>query len=70
MFCAISIAGCSGHIKNEMIIVPDYLLADEEVPVFIGETNGELIEYIILLRENIELCNADKTAIKELLGVE
>ena len=47
-------------------MIPAMLLAPCPEPVWEGETNGDLIDYIADLKEALGKCNADKEAIGEI----
>ena len=60
-------AGCSGTVR-EMPPIPEALLTPRETPTWQGETNGDLLGYVLELKEALGRCAADRAAIKKLLG--
>ena len=43
------------------------LLVDVEIPEFEGDTNADLYDYAMTLREELRICRADKNAEKVLV---
>ena len=56
-------SSCSIKENIKIVTPPSNLLTKYEVPKFIGNTNIDLIEYIIDLQELIEIHNTDKQSI-------
>lgn len=58
--------GCAS--KKEIIPItkvveikpPQHLTKPTPIPAWIGETNQDLAEYVLELREAVDMCNADK----------
>lgn len=59
-------AACS-KTEPEVPMIPRQLLNPCAEPAWEGQTNGELIEHIMELREALGKCNADKAAIERLV---
>lgn len=63
------IGGCSSsQPRTEYIYVhvPDTFTQPTPIPPYIGETYGDLIDYVPLVVSGIKQCNADKHAIGQL----
>jgi len=62
-----------GSARTQKIFVPEikyisppaYLMEEVKVPKFQGETNGDLVNHTLKLRDLLGLCNARFIAIKK-----
>ncbi len=61
------LAGCSSDpmIRVVTVLPPAELIKPCTAPGFIGETNGELLDHALLLRHELNACDADKAALRE-----
>lgn len=59
-----TLLGCSSA-EITRIRPPDLLMQPCGKPVFTGHTYGDLVHHAVELRESLDLCDQDKTALRK-----
>lgn len=70
--CLMLLSGCSTteYVTVTETVVkkqypPEHWLAECGSPVFIGNSNQDLMDYVLVMRTALNKCNEDKAALKE-----
>lgn len=66
-FLVLSLSACAAlpGVKAPTAKPPPNLLVETPTPEFVGETNGDLLEYVEELKDALGQCNANVKAIEE-----
>ncbi len=61
------LGGCASEPVTRVVplLPPQELLRSCQAPTFAGETNGALLDHALMLRQTLDQCDADKSALRE-----